>query len=259
MTSSLNIILVLTMVISATILIPFISIHFFLKQIDVLPRDGTVITTSSFRARLWASLLGLTFIGFPAGRVVSAGDAPVVDVLASYSEDWILYTTVFILLIGLIAGMASRRAYYGALAAAIGFLFSAWLGAYMTPETLTLYLQGSMASVELTNLTSSLLVSQLLGGCAGAFLSAMMGAIGGAMMNRQMKELQGSTGSVDLPEGRARLRVTPIPPVDRNGRRKEESMRWSLCPRCGTNLVWLFEERQYHCSNCSGSNDYHSL
>jgi len=260
MGNSLNTLLALVMVISATVLIPFISIRFFLKEIDVLPSEGMIIATTSFRTRLWASLLGLTFIGFPAGKAVSSGDISVTGILASYSQDWILYSLIFILLIGLVAGMVSRRPHCGAMASATSFLCCTWLGAYMTPEILTLSLNARIASVELTNLISSLMVSQLLGGCAGALLSAMMGAIGGALMGQRRTLHQESLGDVGSQiNGRPRLRLTPFLMADRNRRSDVSSSKWSLCPRCGASLVWLFDERQYHCSNCSGSNSYHSL
>ena len=80
MTSYITAFSVLTIVVLATVLVPFISIHFFVDEIDVLPNRGVIITTTAFRTRLWASLLGRTFIGFPAGKAVSAGDANVADV-----------------------------------------------------------------------------------------------------------------------------------------------------------------------------------
>jgi len=237
----------------ATVLVPFISIHFFVDEIDVLPNEGAIIPTTAFRTRLWASLLGLTFIGFPAGKAVSAGDDSVADILSSYGDHWIMYSTIFILLVGLIAGIAARNPHCGAMAAATGFLGCTWLGAYMTPDILAFFLDAQIASVELTNLTSSLMISQLLGGGAGAILSAVMGAIGGALMEQRRNAHRESLGVMSPRiNGRPRFRITPTPLTVNASRRSEgDASRWSSCPRCGSRLVWLFEKGQYHCGNCS--------
>jgi len=253
MKSYLKALLVLAMVVLATVLIPFISIRFFIDEIDVLPSEGATIPTTAFRTRLWASLLGLTFIGFPAGKAVSAGDASVADILSSYGDHWIMYSTIFILLVGLIAGMAIGNPHCGAIAAATGFLGCTWLGAYMTPDVLTLFLDARIASVELTNLTSSLMISQLLGGSAGAILSAVMGAIGGALMeqrkNANRESLRDVSPQIDR---RPRLRMTPtLLTVNASRSSEGDASKWSSCPRCGSRLVWLFEKGQYHCGNCS--------
>jgi len=245
--------LVLVMVVLATVLVPFISIRFFVDEIDVLPSEGAIIPTTAFRTRLWASLLGLTFIGFPAAKAVSAGDASVADVLSSYGDHWIMYSTIFILVVGLMAGIVARSPHCGAMAAATGFLGCTWLGAYMTPEILNLFLDARIASVELTNLTSSLMISQLLGGGAGAILSAVMGAIGGALMAQRRNSNRESLGVVrpQLAE-RPRFRMTPALLTMNAGRNGEgDASKWSSCPRCGSELVWLFEKGQYRCGNCS--------
>jgi len=252
MTSYITAFLVLTIVVLATVLVPFISIHFFVDEIDVLPNRGVIITTTAFRARLWASLLGLTFIGFPAGKAVSAGDITVADVLSSYGVHWIMYSTIFILLIGLIAGLASRNPHCGAMAAATGFLGCTWLGAYMTPDILTIFLNSQIANVELTNLTSSLMISQLLGGGAGAIISAVMGAIGGALMEQRSDAHHESMGVVNPHVNRRpRLRITPAL-ITANASRGDEgdASKWSSCPRCGSKLIWLFDKGQYRCGNC---------
>lgn len=255
MTSYLTALLVLTMVVLATVLIPFISIHFFVDEINVIPNGGAIITTTAFRTRLWASLLGLTFIGFPAGKAVSAGDTSVADILSSYGDHWIMYSTIFILLVGLIAGLLARNPHCGAMAAATGFLGCTWLGAYMTPDILTIFLNAQIASVELTNLTSSLIISQLLGGGAGAILSAVMGAIGGALMEQRRNAHRESLGVVNPQvNGRPRLRIAPTL-LTANGSRSNEASKWSSCPQCGSKLIWLFEKGQYHCGNCSSLNN----
>jgi len=252
MTSYLTALLVLAIVVLATVLVPFISIRYFVNEIDVLPNERAIIPTTAFRTRLWASLLGLTFIGFPAGKAVSAGDASVADVLSSYGDHWIMYSTIFILLVGLIAGVVARNPHCGAMAAATGFLICTWLGAYMTPDILTIFLAAQIASVELTNLTSSLMISQLLGGGAGAILSAMMGAIGGALMRQRRNSHRESFGVSPQINRRPRLRITPaLLTVNVSRGNEGDTSKWSSCPRCGSSLIWLFDKGQYRCGNCS--------
>jgi hypothetical protein len=158
--------------------------------------------------------------------------------LALFFGFWIMYSTIFILSVGLVAGLASRNPHCGAMAAATGFLGCTWLGAYMTPDVLTIFLNAQIASVELTNLTSSLMISQLLGGGAGAILSAVMGAIGGALMEQRRDAHRESLGIVNPQvNGRPRLRITPAL-LTANASRGDEAM-----PRSGhhaRDVVFLF-------------------
>jgi hypothetical protein len=165
------------------LLIPFLSINVYLRRIVVLPGEVTIDTVEQAKTRLWASLFGITFIGFPAAKFVSIEGTLVENVLESYDNHCIIYFTIFILFIGFTAGAMARKPSSGAKAAAIGLLACAWLGAYLTPKTISLSLEASRLSrAQISDLTSSLMISQFLGGVAAALLSGAMGAIGGALV-----------------------------------------------------------------------------
>jgi hypothetical protein len=254
MTSTVTSFVVLVMVVSLALMIPFMSINLFLDNIVVLPGEMSITTVTPFKTRLWASLLGLTFIGFPAGRAVSVDDVAVSYILGSYNDHYILYSTTLILLVGLAAGIITRKPSCGAKVAAVGFLACTWLGAFLTPETLSLSLtDSSLSSVQISNLTSSLMISQLLGGVAAALLAGFMGAIGGSLMWQHENPI---TPRIAGPAPQLRPDLAMAPPItvepisQRNG---GTSSRWPSCPQCGAKLTYLYDKGHYYCGNCPTS------
>lgn len=250
MGSSLATLLILATVVSMALLIPFFSINMYLKQIVVLPGGGSIDTIAPAKTRLWASLFGFTFIGFPAAKFVSVESTLVANILGSYDNNCITYFTALILLIGLAAGVMARDPSSGAKAAAFGLLACVFLGAYLTPEILSLSLKESgLSRVQLADLTSSLMVSQFLGGFAAALLSGVMGAIGGAVVWQRKSANMGSS-ITSRPQTYSRNAAASFSTNDMSPRNPGNSPIWPTCPKCGARLARLLNGEHYICINC---------
>jgi len=179
---------------------------------------------------IWASLLGMSSLGFSVGSVVAANNPSLGLLLGSYSGDWIFRTIFTLIVIGIAGGVAAEDRSGAAVASAIGMISALVFGAILTFQVLPPMMAGlGMSPGNQSDLISAIAVSMLAGALPAALITAVTSAIiSRAIMRARIIRIEP-------------LRLPPLPP--------EEPRPYRFCPNCGANLGEFSPDRST-CPKC---------
>ncbi|MGQ9514176.1 MAG: hypothetical protein ACUVTL_03895 [Thermoproteota archaeon] len=242
--------------------------------------------TSSFKARLWGMLLGLSAGGFSVGPSLAPENEAVRNLFSSYGGDWFLLVTAALVLIGLVGGLLAKHALRGALSSGIALLILAFVGIFLTSTELpNLARDLNLPSGSFSQFLSAVEISQVAGGCFAALVASIMGALGGRALQyrekvpidaikpplitfikpsgtEEEKKVEPDIVPSSEPASGKLDEYKPIK-IELDIRDTSSSLktldqgesgplsRSPPCPHCGNPLVWIPESKRYYCKVCA--------
>ncbi|MBO3804157.1 MAG: zinc ribbon domain-containing protein [Candidatus Brockarchaeota archaeon] len=215
-----------------TMALSYITLKAFsgFETIRVGSKQLKVSSLSPSEDALWASLLGLSAMGFGVGSAVAPGNVAFGLLVGSYSGEWIFKAIITLVIAGALGGIIVEYGSGATVASALGTLLALCFGAVLTLRTLPSLLEGvGMSAGELQEFVSAVAVSQFVGALAASLVAGLAGGLVARLMLR-----------------RSIVRVEPLklpPPPPPNG------IAYRFCPNCGFDLS-DFSEHRSTCPKC---------
>jgi len=179
---------------------------------------------------VWASLLGMSAMGFSVGTAIASNNPSLGLLLGSYSGDWIFRAMITLAIIGAVGGIVAEDRGGATVASALGTILALAFGAALTFQVMPQLMTGiGMSPGEQSELISAIAVSQLAGAIPASLITAITSAII-ARMALQMRIIHIEP-----------LKLPPPPP--------EETKPFRYCPNCGRDLS-DFSPSRSTCPRC---------
>jgi len=195
------------------------------RRIDISSLDQT--------QKVWASLLGMSAMGFSVGTAIASNNPSLNLLLLSYSGDWIFRAMITLAIIGAVGGAVAEDRGGVMVAAVLGTISALAFGAALTFQVMPNLMMGiGMSPGEQSELISAIAVSQLAGAIPASLITAITGAIV-ARIALQMRVVHIEP-----------LKLPPPPP--------EEPRSFHYCPNCGSDLS-DFSTSRSTCPRCGVS------
>jgi len=181
---------------------------------------------------VWASLLGMSAMGFSVGTAIASNNPSLGLLLGSFSGDWIFRVMITLVIIGALGGIVAEDRSGATVASALGTILALTFGAALTFQVMPHLMMGiGMSPGDQSELISAIAVSQL----AGAIPASLITAITSAIIARIALQMR----IVHIEP----LKLPPPPP--------EEPRPFRYCPNCGRDLGDLSSPRT--CPRCGES------
>jgi len=227
-----GVVTVAVVVLLCTIILSYITLRTFsgLTFIQVGSRRFGILNLDQTQT-VWASLLGLSALGFSVGSAIASNNPSLGLFLGSYSGDWIFKAIITLIVIGILGGLVAEDQGGATVASAIGTLLALIFGAILTFHVLPPMMAGlGMSPGDQSELISAIAVSQLAGALPASLITAITGAlIAKVIMRRRIIKIEP-------------LKLPPPPP-------DELQKPFSFCPNCGCDLREFSQDRST-CPKC---------
>jgi hypothetical protein len=219
-------------VLLSNLLLSYIALKMFseFEFIRIGSKRLEVSSLSPSEEGFWASLLGLSVLGFNVGSAIAPRNVGYSLLIGSYSGGWIFKVIVVLIIIGAIGGVIAEYGSSATIASALGTLLAISFGAILTLRVLPPFLQSTgMSAGEMQELISAIAVSQLIGALIASLVTGLIsGFIAKLMLYRNIIHVEP-------------LKLPPPPPP--NG------VKYRFCPNCGFDLG-EFSEHRNKCPKC---------
>ncbi|MGQ9513965.1 MAG: zinc ribbon domain-containing protein [Thermoproteota archaeon] len=221
------IVLLSTMLLSYIVLKAFSGFEF----IRIGSKRLEISSLSPSEEGFWASLLGLSAMGFIVGSAIAPKNAAFDLLIGSYSGEWIFKVIIALIIVGAVGGMIAEYGSGATLASALGTLLALSFGAILTLRILPSFLQDvGMSAGEMQEFISAVAVSQFVGALAASLVAGLTGGfISKLTLYRNIVHVEP-------------LKLPPPPP-------STNEVKYRFCPHCGFNLSEIGEHRKT-CPKC---------
>jgi len=219
-------------VLLSTIVLSYITLKAFsgFTFIQVGSRRLEISSLSPSESGVWASLLGLSAMGFGVGSAIAPSNVAFDLLVGSYSGEWIFKVIITIILVGALGGVVVEYGSGSAVASSLGTLLALCFGSVLTFRILPSLLQDvGMSAGEMQEFISAVAVSQFVGALAASLIAGLVGGfVSRLMLYRKIVHIEP-------------LKLPPPPPPN--------DVQFRFCPNCGFDLS-EFSEHRSTCPRC---------